>query len=366
MLLSFLLATLLQLFFWSLLFSRLAFYKEKTPPKTEQNDQPSVSIVICARNEAENLLQNLPRILNQTYRSFEIIVVNHNSTDKTLEILEHIQKKCHIFRIVNLSHINKVGKKHALSEGIKAAKHEIVLLTDADCAPSSPFWLQKMQQPIRGNLEIGLGYGPYFERPGFLNKIIRFETVYAAVQYFSFALAGQPYMGVGRNLIYRKSLFFKANGFHEHEHIASGDDDLFINQVARKQNVRVVLNRQTFVYSEPKRTWKAWYRQKTRHLTTATEYKWQHQTLLGLLSVSHFWHYAAGLVLLLMGGMSAVVLLCYLVRIGLVWLLYGRILKRFHEQNLLIWIPILDAAFVGYYIVFVPSLFTTRNTYTWK
>ena len=366
MLIIFILATIVQIFYWAIVFSKLAFYVEKKTEKTQPDEPEGVSIIICAKNEAENLKKNLPRILNQTYRFFEIIVVNHNSSDKTSEILEHIQKKCHIFRIVNLANINKVGKKHALSEGIKAAKHEIILLTDADCQPCSSFWLKKMQQPIRGNIEIGLGYSPYFKRSGFLNKLIRFETVYTATQYLSFALIGQPYMGVGRNLIYRKSLFFSTNGFHEHEHIASGDDDLFINRVARKNNVRVVLNKDTFVYSEPKHSWKAWYRQKTRHLSTASEYKWQHQALLGLLSASHFWHYAAGILLLLLGSRSYVVLLCYLLRIGLVWLLYGRILKRFHEQNLLIWIPILDAAFVGYYIVFVPALLFTRNTKQWK
>ncbi|NJL75852.1 MAG: hypothetical protein HC892_13345 [Saprospiraceae bacterium] len=150
----------------------------------------------------------------------------------------------------------KVGKKFALSYGIEAAKHNVLLLTDADCKPTSPDWIRLMQEKIVGGVEIGLGYSPYLQEKGFLNTFIRYETLQTAIQYLSFALWGIPYMGVGRNIIYQKSLYYKVGGFKSHEHVASGDDDLFINATAHLNNTTIIIDRRTFVLSEPKRTWK--------------------------------------------------------------------------------------------------------------
>ncbi|MCB0615512.1 MAG: glycosyltransferase, partial [Phaeodactylibacter sp.] len=175
--------------------------------------------------------RNLPFFLAQDYPEYEIIVVNDNSSDKTLEVLLDFQKKSPILRLIDINVSTPRGKKAALSKGVNAAKFEILLLSDADCRPASPQWLDFMQAFIRDRAKIGLGYSPYFRGKGILNAFIRFETVYSAIQYLSFAFMGLPYMGVGRNLCYRKSLFRGSGGFDSHAHIASGDDDLFINQV---------------------------------------------------------------------------------------------------------------------------------------
>ena len=359
----FLIATLVQLVFWFFIFSRLANYEESEPSLSIEH-QPAVSIIICAKNEAKNLKENLPHILSQNYRSFEIIVVNDNSTDNTAQVLLDFNKKNAYLRIINFSNTKKsqVGKKFALAHGIKAAQNEILLLTDADCKPSSNLWLQKMQSLISNNdnIEIGLGYGPYDKALGFLNKFIRYETVYTAIQYFSFALIGQAYMGVGRNLLYKKKLFHQAKGFDKHEHIASGDDDLFINEVARKTNVAITLNEKTFVYSEPKKTWRSFYRQKTRHLTTSTSYRTTHKLLLGALSASHFLHYLGG-VLLAMKFSIMFAGVIYTVRIITLVYWYAPILKKMKEYPLLMWIPILDAFHIVYYLIFLPKLFIGKK-----
>ena len=253
-----------------------------------------------------------------------------------------------------------------MTRGIQAAKHNLLLLTDADCSPDGPDWIYKMQSAVRGEVEISLGYGPYLAKKGFLNKFIRFETAYTAIQYFSFALAGIPYMGVGRNLIYRKSLFDKYGGFHNHENIASGDDDLFINQAAAGKNTSIVISPGTFVYSKPKSTWRGYYHQKSRHLTTSSEYKSLHKFMLGLLALSHFMHYAL-LVMLLVAGpiVKYFVILTYLVRICVVSVMYGIILNKLHEQSLIPWAPVLDAVYVLFYLVFAPSLLIGKKE-KWK
>ena len=232
---AFVAVTLIQLFYYLFFFSKVAFYKAK--PKDHSQQHP-VSVVVCARDEDENLARHLPGVLVQDYTTTnEVIVVNDNSVDDSKYILAELQKTFKKLQIVDLTQEAKgiAGKKFPLSIGIKEAKHEIVLLTDADCVPASEQWMFKMQDAFSNGVEVALGYGAYTKQPGFLNKVIRFETFHTALQYLGYALAGTPYMGVGRNLAYRKNLFFRNKGFSSINHIPSGDDDLFINQVATKK-----------------------------------------------------------------------------------------------------------------------------------
>ena len=364
----FIVASLVQLGFYLGVFSKLAFYQPKNSKQTYGNQHSSqpVSIIICARNEAANLKKNLAFILNQDYPDFELIVVDDDSEDATADVLLEFSGKTDYLRIIKNSNKSsgQLGKKFALAKGIEAARHDILVLTDADCQPNSRKWLSLMQSRIRDKVEIGLGYAPYYKQPGLLNRFIRFETAYTAIQYLSFALIGVPYMGVGRNLVYKKNLYKQVGGFSSHEHIASGDDDLFINAVARANNVGIVLDPCAFVYSDPKKTWKKYYLQKVRHHTTGGHYRTFHKVLLGLLSTSHFLHYTIGIVLLLKFS-TIFVLFIYVVRITVVFLVYAATFKKFRESDLIKWIPLLDAAYILYYVVFAPA-FLFGKTEKWK
>lgn len=357
----FLAATLLQLLYWLGPFARLAYYRQYPPSKA---DPEPVSIIICARNEAENLRRNLPYFLAQAHPEYEIIVVDDNSFDNSFEILLEFQKKHPILRPIRLTVKASRGKKAALSEGIKAAKYNALLLSDADCRPASKQWLSYTQSFLQDGVEIGLGYSPYYRGKGILNAFIRFETVYTAIQYLSFAFVGLPYMGVGRNLIYRKHLFHEAGGFDSHWHVASGDDDLFVNQVATAANTRAILLPETFVFSEPKSSWRGYYRQKSRHLTTGIRYRWPHKLLLGGLAASHFGHYALGTALVLIFDLNIIVFLNYLARIAVVSVIYAHTLRKLRDPSLLYWVPLLDMLYVLYYLLFAPSLFKTKDPWT--
>ena len=249
--------TIIQSFYYLFFFIRLAAYK--TRPKEAIQTHP-VSVIICARDEAANLARNLPGALVQQYRTtHEVIVVNDNSFDDSKYLLEEFQRQFKQLRIVELKQEAKLipGKKFPLSMGIKAAKHEILLLTDADCVPASEHWIEQMQATYDDQTEIVLGYGAYTQKPGLLNKLIRWETVHTALQYLSYALAGKPYMGVGRNLSYKRALFLRHKGFSAHHKIPSGDDDLFINMAATRRNTKINLQKDSFTLSEPAPTWKA-------------------------------------------------------------------------------------------------------------
>lgn len=351
----FALVTLIQVFYHLYFFNRVAYFKPKLKDHSQQHP---VSVIVCARDEDENLARNLPGVLVQNYStSHEVIVVNDNSTDDTKYVLQELKKTFKTLHVVELSqeakHIN--GKKYPLSIGIKEAKHEVVLLTDADCVPASEHWIRLMQDGYQENTEIVLGYGSYHKKPGLLNKLIRFETFHAGIQYLSYALAGIPYMGVGRNISYKKGLFFRHKGFSSINHIPGGDDDLFVNKAANRNNTEIVIDKDAITLSAPKRTWKEWRNQKLRHYTTAKYYKTKHKFLLGLYSFTQFLFYPLLFITAFLYDWRLA-----LAGLALRWLVLGfvfyKAMNKMNEKDLWSWFIFFDLWMVIYYILFLPAL----------
>jgi glycosyltransferase involved in cell wall biosynthesis len=347
--------TAIQVFYYCWFFSRIAFFKPK--PKIKSQHHP-VSVIICARDEDENLARNLPGVLVQSYpSSYEVVAVNDNSLDDSKYILQELKKTFKSLNVVELTQeaVHISGKKYPLSIGIREAKHEILLLTDADCVPASEHWIEKMQDAYTDGVEIVLGYGAYHKKGGLLNKLIRFETFHTALQYLSYALAGLPYMGVGRNLSYKKSLFFKAKGFSSINHIPSGDDDLFVNKVSTKNNTAVVIDPEAVTRSIPKTTWKGWLKQKSRHYTTAKYYKPKHKFLLGLYFVTQAAFYpllAASIIFYDWRFALGVFGLRFLVQAVVLF----KAMKKMGEKDLWPWFLFLDMWMFLYYLIFAPAL----------
>jgi glycosyltransferase involved in cell wall biosynthesis len=336
--LTFYLIVTVQVFFYLFFFSRFAFSKiEKKTINTE-----SISVIICAKNEAENLKQFLPYIIKQNYFDFEIILVNDNSTDKTLEVMQLFEKKSNKIKIVNLFN-NSSNKKNAVTQGVEAAKHEYLLFTDADCKPASNNWISEMSSHFSAKKQLILGYGAYQKNNNsWLNKLIRFETVLTAIQYFSYAKVKLTYMGVGRNLAYTKSLFRKANGFESHQHIKSGDDDLFINQIANKNNVGCCYSEDSFTVSKPHINFKKWLYQKRRHISTATTYKPIHQFLLGVFFISQFLFWTLGIYLMIFSPFKNIIVILFSIRIIMQYIIYGFSSVKLKENDLILFLPFLE------------------------
>ncbi|RFM28442.1 glycosyltransferase [Deminuibacter soli] len=351
----FCLVVLIQVFYYLYFFRRIAVHQPVA--KTESQEYP-VSVIICARDEAQNLVNNLPGVLVQDYKTtHEVIVVNDNSVDESKYLLDGFKKSFKNLNPVDLTQEAKLipGKKFPLSMGIKTAKYEIVLLTDADCVPASEFWLQRMQDAYGPGVQIVLGYGAYHKLPGLLNKIIRFETFHTALQYLSFAKAGLPYMGVGRNLSYKKQLFFDNKGFSAINQIPGGDDDLFISMVAKKHNTAIMIDPDAFTLSMPKRTWQDWMRQKNRHYSAARFYKVKHKFWLGLYSSSHVLIYPLFL-LSLFTYCWWMVLAVFSVRMIIQAIIWYKAMKKLNEGDLWPLFLFFDIWMFIYYFLFVPSL----------
>ncbi len=360
---------IIQLGYYWYFFAKVAFYKQPTLSNTQTHP---VSIIICLRDEAQNLIQNLPVILKQKYPfTHELILINDNSLDNSQEIIEQFKNEFKHINVINLTEEAKYmkGKKFPLSMGIKVAKYELLLLTDADCTPATENWLSSMQQCFSNEKEIVLGYGPYKKMPGMLNKIIRFETFHTALQYLSYALAGKAYMGVGRNLAYIKTLFTQQKGFAKHATIVSGDDDLFVNEASTPNNVAVNLDPNSFVYSNPKTTWAAWRLQKTRHMGTAKYYKPLHKLLLGIYSASQILLYplfvTAFILLWQHWPLFIIAVSLFLVRYISLIIVWFKAMQLLKENDLKKWFWFFDIWMLFYFIRFAPSAFK-KNTQQWK
>tara|TARA_R110002095_G_scaffold56655_3_gene48540 strand:+ start:1916 stop:2920 length:1005 start_codon:yes stop_codon:yes gene_type:complete len=305
----------------------------------------AISVIICAKNEAENLKRFLPSIIEQDYPNFEIVLINDSSKDDTLEVIHHFSKLHDNLKVVNVKSIEAFwgNKKYALTLGIKASKNDFLLFTDADCKPVSKYWIKEMSAHFSNTKSIVLGYGAYSKiKNSILNKLVRFETLITAINYFSFAKSSLPYMGVGRNLAYTKKEFFDANGFINHIKLRSGDDDLFVNQIATQNNTTICFSKDSFTESIPKTTFKGWFKQKRRHVSTAKHYKMKHKVLLTLLYISNvlFWLFA--IILFVSLFKWQMVLGLFIFRIVLQYTILGVSSKKLGETDLLVSLPFLE------------------------
>jgi glycosyltransferase involved in cell wall biosynthesis len=361
----FLLTFLWQIRFFAW-FIRLGMYREVADNK----DTPGVSVVIAARNEYHHLKKFLPDILKQKYPEYEVIVVNNYSDDESEDYLHELSNQYTHLKVINLQQqLNFFrGKKFPLSIGIKSASYDYILLTDADCRPASENWISGMMRCYDTETEFVLGAGPYEKKPGLLNLLIQYETFKTALMYFSLALAGKPYMGVGRNLSYRKETFYRSGGFVSHYQVASGDDDLFVNKNAHAQNTRICPDPETFMISAAKSSWQLWFRQKKRHLSTGKYYKKKDKILLGSYSLSRVFLYVSfllGLFLLPIGQWYYMLLAGMLFFVMLQIITFELAAKKLHYKNLGFLAPVLEVFFVlSEPVWFVSGIFKRQQT--WK
>ncbi|MEM6685452.1 MAG: glycosyltransferase [Bacteroidota bacterium] len=314
--------------------------------KTQRHKLQSlpVSVIVCSKNEAENLKILIPQLLQQSYQNFEIVLINDASSDATREVIEEFQAKNKNIKVVNVENNEAFwgNKKYALTLGIKAATNDYLVFTDADCVPASRSWLAEMTQHFSSTKTIIIGYGGYARKKNsFLNLLIRFETLMAAVQAFSYTKLGIPYTAVGRNLAYHRGEFYKVNGFVNHIKIRSGDDDLFIKDAATGKNTTICYSKNSVTISQPKTTFGSWFRQKRRHVSTSSHYKFIHKFLLGTFYSSQVLFWALS-IFLLCTNLWMVALGILGIRVLIQYAVIGFSAKKLNEYDTLYLLPILE------------------------
>jgi cellulose synthase/poly-beta-1,6-N-acetylglucosamine synthase-like glycosyltransferase len=371
-----LLATVLvQLFYAAYYFWPFATRPAEAPADAPGPDTEPVSLIVCARNELENLRRLLPLLLRQDYPGpYEVVLIDDRSYDETQlyaqQLAQYYPEK---FRLVTVSHTPDgfAPKKYALTLGIKAAKHPRLLFTDADCIPATNQWLRLMQRGFAPKApqpaaDIVLGFSAYAEAPGFLNRLIRYETLLTAAQYLGFAWRGQPYMGVGRNLAYTRATFNATKGFASHIRQLSGDDDLLVQEaVALGQRAAVVADASAHTLSEPPATWTAWWRQKRRHLSAGRRYRLADRLRIGTFVAANALFYFSTLCLLIFRENWVPLITLWAARTLFVTAVYARLSRRLQQPVPIGWLPLLDVVYFFYYFALGISLSLNR-TLRWK
>lgn len=339
----------------------LLAFRSYEPPVLKHAEP--VSILVCAQNESKNLPKLLTALLGQAYTTFEVIIVNDRSTDDSRELLEQESQKNDQLKVVNIDRLpgHVDGKKYAITLGIKAAQFDKIVLTDADCLPSSSHWLGHMVSGFDDTTRIVLGYSGYEKQKGLLNYFIRFETLWTALQYISLAISGSPHMGVGRNLAYSKALFLDVKGFSGYQDVTGGDDDLFVNRNADRNNTQVVIGPDASTNSRPKKSWTAFYRQKLRHLSVGKHYSWKSKVILGLFSITHIIGWVLFVLLLALGIEPIIVIASFLTRTLMLHLTLMLACKKLGEKFELWGLQILDCIFVLYYSLVGISALVTKK-----
>lgn len=348
---------LFQLIFYIFIFGKFSFAKTEALPKKNI----PISVIVCAKNEAENIKKFVPLLLEQDYPTFELVLIDDASSDETRDLFEAFEKQYPNVKLVKVDNNEAFwgNKKYALTLGIKAAKYEYLLFTDADCYPTSKHWISNMSANFTMKKTIVLGYGAYEKiKNSFLNKIIRFETLLTATQYFAWAKIGKPYMGVGRNLAYKKEEFFRVRGFMDHMKIRSGDDDLFVNQAASGTNTTICFTSESFTYSEPKKTYKTWFNQKRRHVAIAKYYKGFDRFQLGFFYMIQFLFFVLAAVLLAFQYQWMIVTGIVVLRYMFTWISLGYAAGKLKEKDVMYWYPIIEIFLIFTQLnVFITNIF---------
>ena len=324
--------------------------KERKGKLIFQQQKLPVSVIICARDETENLRKFLPEVLKQDYPDFEVIVVNDGGNEDTEILLRELKKEYPVLRstFVPDGTTNLSTKKLALTLGIKAAKNEWLLFTDADCIPEGNQWITRMARNFSRDAGFVLGYGAYLTEKGFLNRLITYDTLFNALQYLGFAATGMPYMGVGRNMAYRREIFFREKGFASTLHLRSGDDDLMVNQCADKKNTRIETSVESITWSQAEKTFRRWYYQKERHLSVSTFYRNASKLQLIVEPLSRGMFYLSGLAMLVFGVISlnwimiASVLMLFLIKMLVLGIIINKSSKYYGGRKYVLLLPVFD------------------------
>lgn len=332
----------------------LTLFRFKTPESVNTNFNQAISVIIAAKNEHKNLIENLPLILNQTYENFEVIVVNDGSYDGTKELLDKLALTHSNLKPVHLKIEEQYqkGKKFALTIGIKAAENEYLLFTDADCKPQSDQWIKLMSEQYLTN-DIILGVAPINTKSNLLGSIVSYETFHTAIQYLGYANRNKTYMGVGRNLGYKKSVFFENKGFASHQHMMSGDDDLFIQEASAHKKVGFCFDTESLMYSDAPSSFGKWVKQKIRHMSASNEYQFIYKLMLGLYSLSQIiWFSSVVIFLLVYPSYWYTVIGFVFLKWLIQWVIFGKFALKINARKITYFLPIYDILYTFYLIIF--------------
>lgn len=374
LLIVFLVAASVQFFYILVIFGRASLFYKRSKSGSSHENQEGVTVIVAAHNEKDNLARLIPVICSQNYPNFDVMVINDRSNDGTKGLLEQMMSEFPKLRTVTVKYTPEhvTSKKYALTLGIKVAKNDVLLLTDADCIPETADWIALMTAPVRNQKKtFALGFSPYKVKAGLLNKWIQFETLWTALLYASFTLWKAPFMGVGRNLCYRRSFFMEQKAFKGFWHIEGGDDDLLVNRFATSKNTAIVIDPRSITVSEPKQSWKSYFTQKKRHFHAGKYYKSKDKQKIGIYAFTHLVFWTLGISLMIYSGIEqkwehfAVILGIITVRSILLTSVFTSARRKLTGINKLFLTGFFDLLYIGYFWILGTIGYQSRKV-RWK
>lgn len=249
---------------------------EKIPVFNAPGEHPSlgISVLVPARNEEKCIASLLQALMNQDYPAtlFEVIVIDDQSADDTVAIVQRFPA-VRLLRLTEDMEMN--GKKAAIAAGVEAARFPFILTTDADCSPG-PSWLRYMAA-CKEQTKARCIAGPVLmeHKPAVLQVFQRLDfQVLQGITGAALSKGLHP-MGNGANLGYEKAVFDELRGFEGIDHIASGDDILLLNKIAKKYPGEIVYlkAKEAIVRTPAENTWSGFLRQRIRWASKALHYK---------------------------------------------------------------------------------------------
>lgn len=349
----FLLGTIVFLFMVLTLYYLIVYAKplfSKTTDTTPHAPTPPISVILYAKNDAENLKKHLPTILKQNYPTFQVIVVNDGSNDDTEDVLKIFQNQ---YKNLYYTYIPSDARymsrrKLALTLGAKAAKYELLLFTETNCQPISEHWLTSIAESYTPETNIILGFCRYPNHKGFSHKMIAYDNLLSGLRYLAAALLHHPYTGNGRNLSYRKDLFFKHKGYYKSLNLHAGDDDLFVNEATDNKNTKAIFIKDSLTEMDPVLRFNSWKAIKASRAMTQSLYKGSMPILFHIESYCFFLFQVVSAISMYLALTTnnyllfVIVLLLYLTRFIIKAIVFNKSAKMLQQKPNVGWLLLLE------------------------
>jgi len=353
-----------QILYYWIVFGRIAFFNPKKHSITAATEFSSVSVILIAEKDYHNLRKNLTSILEQNYPDFEVVVVNSSPQEtSSFYLLKSLNNQYPNLKMVELPDVRTFysKKKFLIAIGVKESSKDILLFTNTDCQPDSPYWIRSMVSQMNNKKQLILGYAG----AAAANRFYRLDMLNTSLTYLSLARCGMPYTGTGNNLACSRELFNEANGLVSHYAISYGEDTLFINKNATKKNTTVALNLDALVHIQSKMTFKCWIRLKKNARLSQKHYKKRHRFVLSLFPFTRFMSYLSfiGLLCLLpLNLLYYIIIIIFALRMITQLVITKKVMQRFNEKGLLFLLPLFEPIYMMLsWRVFLRTLFRRKN-----
>lgn len=361
MLLTVLLYSVLVLVFIQVIylfaFSSIGFRKNKVQAGSHKLP---VSVVIYVKNKAFLLEEHIPIFLEQSYPNFELVLVNHASSDHSLEVIEGLMERYPNIKLVNVENKERfwANKKYALTLAVKASSHDCILYTELDSLPMTNQWIQSTVDQFVGDKSIVMAPVQYTAK----NPFLRYIDAIHQLQSFSFANLGNPFRASKANFAFSKDEFFRVKGYISHLDIPVGITTLFLKDAGNKKNTAVALNHDNFVCAKQKVTWATFWDRQLREAQLFQYYNFKNKFLLSVFNLSKLALYLTlPIGLFVNWQVYGGILLSYYL---LYYLSCSKSLIKLKEQKLLYILPILDLYYaIHLMLLFLASKFIRPKTW---